>query len=100
MLGQHTEYACEIAIEHHLTTVGGYAKGDREAFDPERGLFPQDVISFIQKIQPREWEYLANLQKEKAPPTKFPLTFAKIQKVRNFNEESGPDGPASSVLVQ
>jgi type I restriction enzyme R subunit len=69
MSGQHTEYAFETAIEQHLTTVGGYEKGDWEAFDLERALFPQDVISFVQKTQPKEWEYLANLQKEKAEDT-------------------------------
>ncbi|MDP2643909.1 MAG: type I restriction endonuclease [Desulfobacterales bacterium] len=66
MPGQHTEHAFETAIEHHLTTAGGYEKGDRETFDSERGLFPADVIAYIQKTQPKEWEYLANLQKEKA----------------------------------
>jgi len=69
MPGQYTEHAFETAIEHHLTTAGGYVKGDREAFDPERGLFPQDVISLVQATQPKEWEYLANLQKEKAEDT-------------------------------
>ena len=66
MPGQHTEHAFENAIEHHLTSAGGYEKGDREAFDPVRALFPADVIAFIQATQPKEWEYLANLQKEKA----------------------------------
>ena len=65
----YSEQAFETAIEHHLTTAGGYEKGDREAFDPERGLFSADVIAFIQKTQPKEWEYLANLQKEKAEET-------------------------------
>lgn len=69
MPGQHTEKAFETAIEHHLTTAGGYEKGDREGFDTERGLFVGDVIAFIRKTQPREWEYLANLQKEKAEET-------------------------------
>ncbi len=36
MPGQHTEHAFETAIEHHLTTAGGYEKGYREAFDPEQ----------------------------------------------------------------
>jgi len=35
----------------------------------ERGLFVGDVIAFIRETQPREWEYLANLQKEKAEET-------------------------------
>lgn len=69
MPGQHTEHAFETAIEHHLTSAGGYEKGDRETFDPARALFPGDVIAFIQKTQPKEWEYLANLQKEKAEET-------------------------------
>lgn len=69
MPGQHTEHAFETAIEHHLTSAGGYEKGDRDAFDSERGIFPQDVISFVQATQPKEWEYLVNLQKDKAQDT-------------------------------
>jgi len=69
MPGQHTEKAFETAIEHHLTTAGGYEQGDREAFDRDRGLFAGDVISFVQKTQPDEWAYLANLQKDKAEET-------------------------------
>ncbi len=62
----YSEAAFETAIEQHLTSAGGYEKGDRETFDSERGLFPADVIAYIQKTQPKEWEYLSNLQKEKA----------------------------------
>jgi len=69
MPGQHTEYAFETAIEHYLTTAGGYEKGDRDSFDTERDLFIGDVIAFIRKTQPKEWEYLASLQKEKAEET-------------------------------
>ena len=69
MPGQHTEYAFETAIEHHLTTAGGYEKGNRDSFDPERSLFPADVIAFVQETQPKEWGYLANIQKEKAQET-------------------------------
>ncbi|HQN00365.1 MAG TPA: hypothetical protein PLL36_04780, partial [Candidatus Hydrogenedentes bacterium] len=69
MPGQHTENAFETAIEQHLTSAGGYEKGNRETFDSERGLFHADVIAYIQKTQPKEWEYLLNLQKEKAEDT-------------------------------
>jgi type I restriction enzyme R subunit len=69
MPGQHTEKAFETAIENHLTTVGGYEKGDREGFDTERGLFVGEVIAFIRKTQHKEWDYLANLQNEKAEET-------------------------------
>lgn len=69
MPGRYTERAFETAIEYHLTTSGGYVKGDPETFEPERGIFPQDVISFIKETQPKEWEYIANLQKDKAEET-------------------------------
>jgi len=69
MPGQHTEQAFETAIEHHLTTVGGYGRGDPKTFDPLRGLFPQDILAFIKETQPQEWEYLANLQRDKAEET-------------------------------
>jgi len=66
---QTNEKTFETAIEHHLTTAGGYEKGNRDAFDQERGLFPGNVISFIQTTQPKEWEYLTSLQKDKAEET-------------------------------
>jgi len=69
MPGHHTEQAFETAIEYHLTTVGGYGKGERETFDLNRGLFPHDFLAFIKETQPKEWEYLAKLQKGKAEET-------------------------------
>jgi type I restriction enzyme, R subunit len=69
MPGQHTEQAFETAIEYHLTTLGGYGKGERDSFDLNRGLFPQEILAFIQETQTQEWEYLANLQKGKAEET-------------------------------
>lgn len=51
---QHTEYTFETAIEHQLTTAGGYEKGDRIGFDAERVLFIVDLIAFIRKTQPRK----------------------------------------------
>ncbi len=69
MPGSHTEFAFETAIEEYLVSCGGYEKGNRNAFDPIRGLFTQDVISFIQATQPKEWQYLVNIQKDKAEET-------------------------------
>jgi len=69
MAGQHTEHAFETAIEQHLTTLGGYASGDPKAYDPERALFPQEVLTFVKATQPDEWAYLENLQKDKAEET-------------------------------
>jgi len=62
----HTEKAFETAIENHLTTSGGYTKGDKDAFDATRALFPQEVLSFIHATQVKDWEYLKNVQKDKA----------------------------------
>jgi len=66
MAVDHKEKAFEAAIEDHLTTAGGYVKGDRDAFDQERGLFPADVVAFVKKTQPDEWAYLEGIQKAKA----------------------------------
>ncbi len=69
MLGQHTEKAFETAIESHLLTVAGYSKADPTKFDRERSIDPTILIPFIQETQPKEWEYLKNLQKDKAEQT-------------------------------
>ncbi len=69
MPGQHTEYAFETAIEDHLTTAGGYIKGNPKTYDAERGLFPKEVLAFIKGTQENEWGYLENLQKDKAEET-------------------------------
>ena len=45
---------------------GGYLKGDRETFDPVRCLDASVLIPFIKETQPKEWDYLANLQKDQA----------------------------------
>ena len=47
MCGQHIEAAFETAIEHHLTTAGGYEKGDKDAFDPARALISTAVTGKI-----------------------------------------------------
>lgn len=65
----HTEKAFETAIEFHLIEKGGYIKGDPEAFDRARAIDPSVFISFVRKTQPKEWQYLENLQGEKAEET-------------------------------
>ncbi len=66
MPGRHTEAAFEAAIEHHLISVGGYAKGDPDALDRERGIDPKTFVAFVQETQPKEWAYLQGLQGPKA----------------------------------
>ncbi|MCA3213594.1 MAG: type I restriction endonuclease subunit R [Burkholderiales bacterium] len=56
----HIEMRFEEAIEQHLlTTASGYAKGEANAFDLQRALFPDDVISFIQATQKPAWDAIA-----------------------------------------
>lgn len=69
MPGHHTEYAFETAIEESLLSSGGYTYGDSAAFDLERALFPGEVLGFIQETQPKEWAYLAGVQKDKTAET-------------------------------
>ena len=69
MPGQHTEHAFETAIEHSLTTAGGYRTGSRDTFDLDRGVFAQDILAFIKQSQPKEWEYLESIQKDNAGTT-------------------------------
>jgi len=65
----HKEIAFEAAIEYHLTTTGGYVKGDSRTYDTERALFPHEVLAFVKVTQEKEWAYLENLQKDKAEET-------------------------------
>ena len=65
----HTEKAFETAIEYHLLQKGGYLNGNPGTFDRVRAFDPTVLIPFIQETQPNEWEYLKNIQKEKAEET-------------------------------
>ncbi|MCL6507328.1 MAG: DEAD/DEAH box helicase family protein [Bryobacteraceae bacterium] len=65
MPGRHTEAAFESAIEDYLVSSGGYTRGDRDAFDRERCIDAGTFLAFVRETQPKEWEYLHNLQKEK-----------------------------------
>lgn len=58
---KHLEIRFEEQIEHHLLTAGGYEKGDPNGFDSERGLFPQEVLSFIQYSQSQQYEALKQI---------------------------------------
>ncbi|MBU4219636.1 MAG: DEAD/DEAH box helicase family protein [Actinobacteria bacterium] len=66
MPGQHTEQAFETAIERYLIASGGYERGDPDVFDRERCIDPGVFLAFVKETQPKEWEYLENLQKDGA----------------------------------
>ncbi|KTD65381.1 type I restriction endonuclease subunit R [Legionella spiritensis] len=65
-MSKHKEIRFEEAIEHHLIEHGGYIKGDAKAFDPERALFPSDIISFVEKSQPAKWQAIQSFYGTKA----------------------------------
>jgi len=69
MTVNYKEIAFENAIEWYLTKHGGFEKGDKTTFDPEKGLDPTQIIAFIQETQPKEWKYLENILKDKAGDT-------------------------------
>ena len=69
MPGQHTEFAFESTIEEFLIEKGGYLKSAPEGFNATRGLDPKIFLDFVRETQPKEWEYLKNLQKDKAEET-------------------------------
>jgi type I restriction enzyme R subunit len=58
MTAKHTERAFEDAIEHALITGGGWSRGDAQAFDRERALFPEEFFAFVQATQPELWDEL------------------------------------------
>jgi len=57
----HRERAFEAAIEHHLLTASGYAKGDPAKFDRERAIFPAEFIDFVKATQPEVCQALEKL---------------------------------------
>lgn len=63
----HKEIDFENDIEQALTSVGGYLKGDAAGYDANAGLFPQDVLAFVQATQPKVWERLEKLDAQRAP---------------------------------
>ncbi len=58
MTGRHTERAFEDAIEHHLTTAGGWHKVAFGDFDRERALLPAELFAFIAATQSALWSEL------------------------------------------
>jgi type I restriction enzyme R subunit len=61
---RHSEFAFETVIETHLLG-NGYVPVDREGFDCDRAIFPQEVLAFIRGTQPKEWAKLEALHGDK-----------------------------------
>ena len=53
----HHEIRFEDEICQHLTTQGWlHADGDGAKYDRARALFPEDVLAWVQAVQPKAWE--------------------------------------------
>ncbi|MDX5448490.1 MAG: DEAD/DEAH box helicase family protein, partial [Bacteroidota bacterium] len=63
--GIHTESTFESAIEESLLHHGGYIKGFSTDFDASTGIFPSYVIDFLKGSQPKEWEKLSRIHKDR-----------------------------------
>lgn len=55
MPGLHTEDRFEAELVGHLTTQGGWLAGDPKKYDRALGLYPEDVIGWIEDSQPTEY---------------------------------------------
>lgn len=62
----HKEIDFENDIEQALISSGGYCKGDAHGYDADMALFPEEVVSFVQKTQPKIWARLTALDVNKA----------------------------------
>ena len=56
-----------------LSPAGGYTH-NQDVYDPKLGLFPDTLIRFVQKTQPKEWTRFENANKMD-PARKFCLAF-------------------------
>lgn len=68
-MNKHTELCFEETIEHSLITQGGYQKRKPQSFDPQTGLFPEDLLAFIRTSQPKKWQKLYTFHGDRAKET-------------------------------
>ncbi|WP_171231006.1 type I restriction endonuclease subunit R [Ruegeria sp. HKCCA6707] len=59
----HTETDFEKAIEHGLTSAGGYSSRAPGDFNEDLCLFPSDVVGFLKDTQSQKWDQLETLLK-------------------------------------
>ncbi|MCI5114975.1 MAG: type I restriction endonuclease subunit R, partial [Candidatus Electrothrix sp. AX1] len=56
-----SEASFETAIIASLTENGGYEQGQAADYDPETGLFRNEVLAFLQSTQPSAWERITSV---------------------------------------
>ena len=70
MASLHKEINFELEICQHLASHGWlYADGDAASYDRARGVFPADVLAWVQATQPKAWETLTKNHGSKAEDT-------------------------------
>jgi len=68
-MNAHSEAAFETLITQHLTEHGGYVAREPSTYDPERALITDDLLAYIRGTQPKAWQRLLNIHKDKLAPT-------------------------------
>ena len=63
----------ESDIEASFLSNGGYIKGTK-TYDPEFAVYPETLIDFIKRTQPKEWQRFVN-QNSLNPERKFLVAF-------------------------
>lgn len=63
----------ESDIESSFISNGGYLKGSK-TYDPEFGLYPDSLIDFVKRTQPKEWKRFENVNSVN-PERKFLVAF-------------------------
>ena len=69
-----TERRFEDDITGYLLSEGGYTR-NADLYDPQLGLFPDTLIRFVRRTQPREWARFANMNAGN-PERKFCAAFS------------------------
>lgn len=85
-----TEKQFESDIETFLiSTEGGYTKGNG-TYNSKLGLFPDKLISFVQRTQPREWVvYLGEdiRNSYNALYVEAPIDIVSTAEINNFKQK-------------
>ena len=68
-----TEKRFEDDITGYWLTEGGYTRNE-DVYDPKLGLFPDTLIRFVQRTQPKAWQRFANMNAVD-PERKFCVAF-------------------------
>lgn len=68
MSKKHTEDRYEDSVEESLVS-SGYIRGEKDSFNAAKGLFCQDVVDFIRISQPKQWDGLCSVLKDKVEET-------------------------------